>query len=103
MKASELVKMISGMIEEHGDLEIGIVNFEDELTDNIRCLVGARNDTTYFVLSGASIYITKCNSCNKDAIHFWVPDPYLSQLFPEKENEPRHWCGKCFQDRLDEI
>ena len=43
-----------------------------------------------------------CNRCGKPATQE-APDPYIEELFPEKDNPYDWWCDECYQERLWDI
>ena len=44
----------------------------------------------------------ECNQCGKEATIFDV-DPYIADLYPEKENSEEWWCEECYHSRQDDI
>ena len=43
-----------------------------------------------------------CHNCGKPATIF-MKNPYVEELYPEDENEPRWWCDDCYHESVMDI
>ena len=47
--------------------------------------------------------LRQCDQCGKKVMCAFCEDPYMDEIFPEKENEPSWWCEECHDDACDDI
>jgi hypothetical protein len=46
----------------------------------------------------------ECDSCGEIAPCIFLPDPFMSEVFPEDGPYPeKFWCEKCYENRQDEV
>ncbi len=52
---------------------------------------------------GSGAVLTECGTCGEQKLCVLISDPYFDELYPDDVNDESWWCGKCYQQRKDDI